>query len=149
LLLEMIYSRIESGDLIQYYQPTNISPVLRNLETQLPIALVGYHREWSPQSHTLFLAVRAEDTLESTNHVGIRTYPATDCSTCNLETPRTNSYWLDYQSQLVIYSAEAQQILLSEDGQFTGIFGGRYQGGPIDTDAAWRIPRGRFPNVQE
>ncbi|HMC11784.1 MAG TPA: hypothetical protein VKH44_10855, partial [Pirellulaceae bacterium] len=38
----------ESGDNFQYYEPTNARPHFRFDESQSPIALLGFHREWGP-----------------------------------------------------------------------------------------------------
>jgi len=145
LFLQMVYSRVEAGDLIQYYNPTNYSPDLTYRETQLPIAMVGYHREWNPRNHTLFLALRAEDTLSASdtawrNWVIIsNTPPATNF------VPTVNNP-LHYESQLVLYSTEAQHILLSGDGRFTSVFGGRYQWGSFDTQSTLGTPGNQFFN---
>ncbi len=52
-----------SGDLSQYYNPTNANPGARVSEDQNPIVGLGYHHEWSPGVHTLFFAARLEDSL--------------------------------------------------------------------------------------
>ncbi|HXG46568.1 MAG TPA: FecR domain-containing protein [Methylomirabilota bacterium] len=58
----------ESGDVAQYYYQTNASLGLRLTEKQDANLVGGYHREWGPGSHTLFLAgwfndrVQARDT---------------------------------------------------------------------------------------
>ena len=57
----------ESGDLSQYYDPRMASPDFRLREKRDPIVALGYHHEWSPGVHTLFLATRLEDTLSFTN----------------------------------------------------------------------------------
>ncbi|HRI14183.1 MAG TPA: tetratricopeptide repeat protein [Verrucomicrobiota bacterium] len=138
LFFEMIYSQVDSGDLIQYYDPADAHPNLHYQETQLPIALIGYHREWNPQSHTLFLAVRAEDTLTAND---------TGWSTLTINTndvpPSLGALadQLSYDSQFVLYSLEAQQIWATEDGRFTSIFGGRYQWGGFDTTSSLADPR--------
>src|ERR1051326_6718203 len=58
------YVNLSSGDLNQYYNQDSHSPMLRVKERQEPNLLLGYHREWAPGSHTLFLAGRFDDTLK-------------------------------------------------------------------------------------
>ena len=36
-------------------------------ERQEPLVTLGYHREWAPGSHTLFLAGRFDDTYDVTD----------------------------------------------------------------------------------
>ena len=52
-----------SGDVQQYFSQAMGSPTLRVTERQEPNLLAGYHREWAPGVHTLFLAGRLDDTL--------------------------------------------------------------------------------------
>ena len=65
--LQTVYSDGTSGDLAQYYDPAQANPAVRTRERQEPILLGGYHREWSPGVHTLFLAGGLQDTYEVTN----------------------------------------------------------------------------------
>ena len=55
--------RAKAGDVSQYYDQRSANPHVRTLETQEPIVLAGYHREWSPGHHTLFLGARLNDEL--------------------------------------------------------------------------------------
>src|SRR5262249_52142741 len=57
----------DSGDLAQYYYQTNADKTLRVTEEQNPNLLAGYHREWSPGNHTLFLFSRIADDLTLTS----------------------------------------------------------------------------------
>ena len=50
-----------SGDNFQYYEPTNARPNFKYDEYQSPIILGGYHHEWQPGVHTLFLGGRLEN----------------------------------------------------------------------------------------
>ena len=56
-----------SGDLHQYYNPTNANPGFRVNEDQTPIVGLGYHHEWSPGVHTLLFAARLDDSISVTN----------------------------------------------------------------------------------
>src|ERR1043166_9001028 len=59
------YQDYDAGDNFQYYNPTNARPAFRFTETQTPLLLAGWHHEWSPGVHTLFLGGR----LENNQHV--------------------------------------------------------------------------------
>src|SRR4051794_2476784 len=60
-----IYSDATYGDLRQLYNPAAANAEIRFHETQEPLMLLGYHHEWAPGSHTLFLGGRLEDTLRA------------------------------------------------------------------------------------
>ncbi|MCI0745731.1 MAG: TonB-dependent receptor [Verrucomicrobia subdivision 3 bacterium] len=45
----------EGGDLLQRYDPSASDPDFRFDVKQEPIAVMGYHREWHPGSHTLLM----------------------------------------------------------------------------------------------
>ena len=55
----------DSGDLAEYYNQNLASPTFRMNEQQEPNVSLGYHHEWSPGVHTLFLAARLNDTIRS------------------------------------------------------------------------------------
>jgi len=78
LYLRAIYYDAAGGDLFQYFYQSNASPVFRYKETQEPMLFVGYHHEWGPGAHTLFLAGRFDDTLVVTDPlelIYIKRYP--------------------------------------------------------------------------
>src|SRR5207247_834950 len=71
-----VYYNAEGGDLRHYYDqrqaividPATKKPVFtRTKETQEPLLIAGWHHQWSPESHTLFLAGRLQDTFRLTN----------------------------------------------------------------------------------
>jgi len=140
IFLQIGYFRSESGDVSQYYYQTNASPTFRARETQEPSLLAGYHREWSPGNHTLFLFSRFDDNLRLSDSnarpLARTTFTFTDLGG-NLVTndlvstlDRTS---LRYESQLEAYSAELQQIF--QTACQTLIVGGRYQAGWSDTSS--------------
>lgn len=157
LLLLANYYDAEAGDVAQYYnfygRLTN-SPApsftQRIAETQEPNVFVGYHREWTPGVHTLFLAGRLDDTFQRRDrNVPFRVLSVD--ATGNIT--RVNDYFqpviprpteLDYESQLEAYSVELQQIL--RHGDHTVIAGGRYQTGWLDTRSRLaQTPNTGFP----
>jgi outer membrane receptor protein involved in Fe transport len=137
LFFQATFGDAEGGDLNQYYDEAWASPDLRIEEKQQPILLAGYHREWQPGSHTLFLAGYVNDTLH---------YTTTNQSALYLERSVLGSmpirwvdpYWAgqDYGSDLQMFSVELQQIQrleLVHLGRHTLILGGRYQHGTVET----------------
>jgi tetratricopeptide (TPR) repeat protein len=61
LFLRVYETRLTGGDLSQHYNPEATVSGLTYEEKQSPNILLGYHREWSPDSHTLVLASRFDD----------------------------------------------------------------------------------------
>jgi len=144
--LEVVLTEATFGDLSPVYDPdADGNPLVRQVERQQPLLLLGYHREWSPGQHTLLLAGRFEDTLEMRNplqqtlalsHLDPDTFEFQPAITgvLPLSTPQ------EYQSALEIYSVEAQQIFQREAYALIG--GVRYQTGSFDTQSDLTIPNG-------
>jgi len=145
-----IYSDAEYGDLRQHYDPNNANPSLRIKETQEPIALLGYHREWGPGSHTLLLAGRLQDTLRVTNgnqsvlglfkdaQGQVFAMPALQTPD-GVVFPHFPATTENYRSEFEAYTVEAQQIWqgesrsLKEGGGHSVVLGARFQTGTFDT----------------
>jgi predicted Zn-dependent protease len=127
----------ESGDVAQYYNQNSAGRGLRVKERQEPNLLLGYHHEWSPGNHTLFLASRFDDTLDLEDSAPAllfyRTFvsPFSGLTNRSLQNPALFS--LDYRSELEAYSAEVQQIWQTPEQ--TLVAGARYQAGWSDTDS--------------
>ena len=117
------------GDLFQYYNQTNANPSLRTEETQQPLLALGYHHEWGPGSHTLFLAGRLQDTYKVTNPDAGSLVLGETAGT--IEGVDSVALHQNYRSDLVIYSAELQQLW--EHGRNQFIVGARYQQGQFET----------------
>jgi tetratricopeptide (TPR) repeat protein len=132
---QVIWTESEGGDLTPYYDPdatfANGGPnrLLRVEESQEPIVLAGYQHAWSPGNHTLFLASRLDDTLEVEDPQQ-RTL-ILDKTTGPVTAARSITIGQDYESELEIYSAEAQHIF--QAGPHTVIAGGRLQGGEFES----------------
>ncbi len=141
VFLQIGYFRAESGDVVQYYDQNSHSPTFRAKETQEPNLLVGYHREWSPGNHTLFLFSRFDDTLKINDS---NSAPLTRTMAMFAGGPTLDSagflsgFALGYQSDLEAYSTELQQIWQSHDN--TVIAGGRYQFAWADTTSVLHRP---------
>lgn len=118
-----------SGDLFQYYNPTNANPGARVSEDQNPIVGLGYHHDWSPGVHTLFFATRLEDSLDVTNPTGPTLLAFTPGGT--IVSVQGVALQQQYHSDLTIYSGELQQIW--QTPEHTTILGTRIQYGDFDT----------------
>jgi len=59
--LQVYGTKLTGGDLAQHYDPATTQLGLSVQENQSPNLLLGYHHEWSPDSHTLLLAGRIDD----------------------------------------------------------------------------------------
>jgi Tfp pilus assembly protein PilF len=119
--------KISSGDVNEYYNQSTASPDYRFNEIQKPNLFLGYHHEWSPGIHTLFLAssqyidesaytTNAEQNVAIINDGGIdgiRSFNAGE------------NVGLQHEAN----SAELQQIL--EQANHTTILGTRYEWGQI------------------
>ncbi len=134
LFLQVGVMDMESGDLAQYYDPTNAFPNLRIQESQTPQSLVGYHHEWNPGSHTLFLGGYLQDTLEIQNPDQPVLAFLNDVSGTKIDAaayPQPPTASLRYQNDYSLYSCELQQIW--QGGGHSVVVGGRYQTGEFDT----------------
>jgi len=128
-------ARTKSGDLAQYYDQDFANPFVHSIETQEPIFLAGYHREWSPGNHTVLLGARLDDTLNVTDpRQGIYIVATNSAGVNKGATP--SAIRSDYQSKLRIYSAELQQILTYD--RHTTIVGARVQDGEFHTQVIQR-----------
>lgn len=123
----------ESGDVRQYWDPAEAQGYLRFRERQEPTAWLGYHREWSPGQHTLFLGGLLDSRIEVENAVAglLRLWTQPDGS---LRVDPV-AYWLeDYSSDLEAYSVELQHRWQTHP--HTVIVGGRYQTGTTRTESS-------------
>ena len=132
MFFELNDSEYRSGDVLQYYNQNAASRSLRITETQDPNLFAGYHHEWGPGVHTLLLAGRLQDefSLTDTNGIGLIT---TKNPSGQIVGVAQRGADIDYQSDLIAYSIEGQQIFQS--ARQTLILGARYQTGDIDTDS--------------
>jgi outer membrane receptor protein involved in Fe transport len=126
------FFRQESGDVAQHYDPASANPGLRVKESQEPNLFLGYHREWNPNSHTLLLVGRIQDSLDLLNPDAQPLFMRVTTNGIT-RVRREPFYTLDYERDYEVYSAELQQIWQSHG--HTVIVGGTYQNGTADTDA--------------
>jgi hypothetical protein len=138
VLLLAKYQDFDSGDNFQYYDPSaSARPSFRFREMQTPLLLAGWHHEWSPGVHTLFLGGRLmnDQHLSDTNAAQL----VAVVNPAGVTDPTTQvPFNVHYRSQFTIYSAELNQIFQRE--RHTDIFGVRYQNGNFKADATLSNP---------
>ena len=128
----------ENGDVFQYYDPAMANPTYRTTETQEPIITMGYHHEWGPGMHTLFLFGRLNDTFTLTNAADpiLLTFrpdvdPITMPGVTELVAVDALSIQQFLHGSLNMYSGELQQIWQTQE--HNTVAGARFQYGHIDT----------------
>ncbi len=131
------------GDLHQYYSPDMASQDYRFHETQEPTLVLGFHHEWNPGMHTLFLFSRIDDTYSFTNSTQPTVVEFTPRLTGGVPTiTAVQGITMDevYKNQLQIYSSELQHIWQTD--QHDTIIGGRAQYGNFETANLQSLPSG-------
>src|SRR5262249_24984575 len=123
VFLQAVLYKAEGGDLAQYFNQSFANPDFRFREKEEPILVLGYHREWSPGIHTLFLAARLSDTLSLTNpSQGTLLEFVPFGSVVAIDGVNMNQH---FAGNLEIYSTELQQIW--QRGKHNTIVGTRFQ----------------------
>jgi Flp pilus assembly protein TadD len=160
LFLLTKYQNYKSGDNFQYYDPTAVRsnyeiygvtnmPVVRTNfsfeEYQKPIALLGYHREWSPGVHTLLLGGRLENDQRFSNTASEQLI-LTRSSNSSPSAVSSQIFDVNYRSVFEIYTCELNQIFQTDRQLF--VLGGRYQTGTFETqDQITFVNPSQFPFV--
>jgi len=106
--LQVQQCEANSGDLYQYYNPTNATRGFRVNEDQTPNVGLGYHHEWSPGVHTLLFVTRLDDSLTVTNPTGSTLVAFVPFGSV-IGVQGINMHE-QLKNDLTIYSAELQQI---------------------------------------
>jgi outer membrane receptor protein involved in Fe transport len=138
LYLQASDAKLSGGDLFQYYNQSNAAQDFRFEERQQPIVSLGYHHEWQPGVHTLFLAARLDDNFSFTN----TTQPAILFRQPGADITAVDGLTMheDYEGRLEIYSTELQQIW--QQHPHTTIAGVRFQHGDFETENLQNQPSG-------
>lgn len=131
------------GDLAQHFDPAVTEAGLRCEEVQKPLALVGYHHEWSPGVHTLLALARVEDRVSIANpqQGALLVFrPDDPANPGQTELTGVQGFVTDahFKNHLEIYSTELQQIWQQPEHQL--ILGGRYQDGRFQTENVQEMP---------
>lgn len=148
IYFQAIRDESESGDLGQYYDHygTGVGDPHQGLRVeseQEPNIILGYHREWSPGVHTLFLAARLDGQLAVASASNQVLTVRRNAGGQVIVTTRGEEdvFSVRYSGELAIYSGELQQIWQTE--RHTFIVGGRWQWGDFDGRARLDHLRGR------
>ncbi|MBI2949103.1 MAG: TonB-dependent receptor [Verrucomicrobia bacterium] len=133
VFFQTVYYDFKAGDVAQYYDQSEASATQRITEKQEPNIFAGYHHEWAPGVHTLFLAGRLDDTFTRTDPVNpVRFLDKNGAGQVTRVSQRNAG--LQFRSELEGYSAELQQIW--QQPKHTLVVGGRYQLAWSETDSA-------------
>lgn len=133
--------RNRAGDVASLYDPSMANPGFRVQEKQEPDVYAGWHHQWSPGNHTMFLLSRLNDRFTATD---------SDQGVLFLQTSLFGDKIIAVQqgqvppaplgqgpvqsslnSDFTLYSAELQQIW--EQSRFSIVAGGRGQIGDVNT----------------
>jgi len=134
--LQVIYDKFNSGDLRQLYNQSEANQQFRVTERQEPNFFAGYHHEWSPGMHTLFLGGHLNDTLISSDpNAQIRTF-VVDTDNQIIDS-FTVPFEVSYHSVFDAYTAELQQIWQSPRQSF--VAGARFQTGSTETTSGQNL----------
>ena len=132
IYLQVGTRREDGNDLKSYYDPNEASNTLRFDSEQPANLLLGYHREWSPNSRTLFLGARLEENLQlrdsDPNILFLRQSGGVPSAV-----ESSPGYDLTLDSDFTLYSAELQHMLKFDTHSL--IIGGRIQSGTVDQAA--------------
>jgi tetratricopeptide (TPR) repeat protein len=129
----------DAGDVANYYDPAQSKVGFRIHERQEPTLYAGWHHEWSPGSHTLFLSARLDDSLSlydpNTSALFLR---QTGSVTMAIQSPPVGPpVELDFHSDFTLYSAELQHIW--ESPRHSLVIGGRWQHGDVEARSTLAI----------
>ncbi|MDB6033444.1 MAG: TonB-dependent receptor [Verrucomicrobiales bacterium] len=125
------WGELESGDLLQRYDPATANTGLRVKERQEPLLLAGYHREWQPGMHTLVLGGWFKDDQRVFDPQSQTLVQGRDASG-GITDVLPVSFEQHYRAKSDLFTAEAQQLWQTEE--HTLIAGGRVQGGTFQVD---------------
>ncbi len=124
------YEDYQSGDNFQYYNPRQARRHFQFEENQDPILVGGWHHEWAPGVHTMFLGARLlnEQRFSDRNVPQIILIEDATGAVSSRDTAGVN---VNYRNRLEIYSGELNQIFDTRWFMLSG--GARYQAGEFAT----------------
>lgn len=121
-----------NGDVSRHFDPSQANGTFTANESQRPSVLLGYHRTWSPEHHTLLLADYTDDRFNSQDgQPSVLFLPQSGGTTTAVQTPAF--FTQNFDSRFKLFSGEAQHIWTP--GRHTVIVGARVQAGSVDTHA--------------
>lgn len=131
--LQTLVSQLEAGDLATYADPEQRDPDLRQEESLRPVFVLGWHRAWSPEHHSLVLGTWIESTqdLDDPRHLGLLSV-LDDAGRVAALYATPEARW-EYHSESRWLTLEAQHLWQTEAN--TLIVGARYAAGQIEADS--------------
>lgn len=119
-----------SGDNYQYYDQASARPAYRFENEQSPLLALGWHHLWAPESHTLAIAGRLENTAHVTDQ---QAFQSRLFGVATNQIVGFGQVLADerYDSKFEIWFGELNQIWTTD--QHTVIAGGRAQSGNFNT----------------
>ncbi|MBI3881027.1 MAG: FecR domain-containing protein [Verrucomicrobia bacterium] len=147
LFLQVLGYDTETGDVAQYYNNYGTvagtpAPGLgfRFAERQTPNVFAGWHHEWTPGAHTLFLGGHLDDTLTFTDPAAQIFFQRQAANVVSAFT--TQPFQIGYKREFDAWSGELQHI--QQFANHTLVLGGRYQHGTVkvtnEVDRAGNVP---------
>ena len=128
VLFQPVVTELRSGDTWQYFDQSQADLGLRIKDSQEPNLFAGYRHDWSPGSHTLFLAGFLNDRFRLDDASTLIPTLEQDFGGIFGSIPPAFSQFNERQhADFLAGSAELQQIL--EWPNNTLVFGGRFQDG--------------------
>ena len=115
------FLNVVGGDLTQRYDPATGHTGYRFEEKQEPWIGIGYHRVWSPESHTLIFASRFQDEFIVRDQQRASLFLLRSNGSINSVFPI--SFEGRFKNLMEIYSAEAQHIWRRSRHQFIAGYG--------------------------
>jgi len=150
IYVEGLYYNSKFGDVAQYYNQYGTIPDLtapsqtfRGYERQEPNVFFGYHHEWRPGVHTLFLGAHLDDTLKYSDPQTL--IPFTRVRGGEVTSVVSLPFDVDYKREFDAWSGELQQIFQTECQ--TLVVGGRYQSGTAQTYSQVNNPNNFPPQI--
>ena len=141
VFVQAVHTEFESGDLRRLQDPATADRNLRVEESQSPNLFLGYHREWSPGSHTLLAAACLNDdfriiTPQLVIQNLLRTFVNGDYSTYDTEPSGSARFTDDQGAEFRAVSMEVQQLW--QGARHTLVIGGRHQTGEAEARLSLR-----------
>ena len=129
LLFHASFDNADVGDVTPYYRQSFANRTLHFEEEQEPFLLAGYHRQWTPAAHTMFLVGRFDEHFAVSDMEQVTYFLNRVTGPITAVAPLL--YEQQYRNELELYTAELQHLWTW--GDHTLVMGGRLQAGEQET----------------
>jgi outer membrane receptor protein involved in Fe transport len=130
LFVQTKYQDFRSGDIVPYFDPTQIRQNFRFSEVQEPLLFLGYDHKWAEGVRTLFLGSRLINDLQY-HDLAVPSIILVKLTNTVVDESTAPLYDVHYRNQFETYTAELAQLL--ETGPHSFILGGRFHSGDFAT----------------